>query len=65
MAPAARVGSNSDGKQDRQFIVIVFTVVCTLHPSTLCNRSPKHSFFSFPLFFFKGPPLLPVCVGAR
>ena len=58
MAPAAHVGNNSDSKQDRQFIVIVFPVFCTLHSSTLCNRSPKHSFPP------KDPPLLPICVGA-
>ena len=31
---AARLRNNSDSKQDRQLIVIVFTVFCTLHPST-------------------------------
>ena len=36
------VGNNSNSKQDRQFIVIIFTVFCTIHPSTLCNTSPKH-----------------------
>ena len=28
--PVARVGNNSDSKQDRQSFVIVFTVFCTL-----------------------------------
>ena len=45
----ACVGNNN--KQDRQFIVIVFTICCTLHRATLCNRSLKDSFFPF-----KDPP---------
>ena len=54
-----RIVNNSDRKQDRQFIVIVFTVFCTLHPSTLCNRSPST------VFFFQGPtPFTRVCFGS-
>ena len=57
--PTARIGNTSDGEQDMQFMVIVFTIFCALHPSTLCNRSPKHS------FCFQGPaPLTLVCGGS-
>ena len=58
-SPAARVRNNSNNRQDGQFIVIVFSVFCTLHTSALCNRSPKHA------FFFQAHPFDPcVCGGS-
>ena len=49
--PAARDGNNSDSKQDRQFIFIVFTVFFFAHSAPLdCAIGPLCT-----LFFFQGP----------
>ena len=58
-APVAHVRNNSNSKQDRQFIVIVFPTFS--HSTPLhCAMPPWETLFSF-----LPPPPLPVCVGAR
>ena len=55
-APMVRVGKTGNKTGDS---LSLYSLFFALHPATLCNRSPNHSFF-----FFKDPRIFPVCGGA-